>query len=218
MKHNFGFSLLEITIVLLIIGLILGGLLNPLSVSIERKNRNDLKRELNIIKNSLLGYVVVHKRLPCPDTDDDDYLENDCSTTPPSSRYVVGGLPWATLGVKGLDPWGSQFIYAVDKDFADSLSADEKVSFTMDTTAILNIKDDGCDSSPNDIAQDVPVVVISQGKESDRQSCHETENSDGDNDFVYKNHSDGDEPYDDLIIWISPYELINHMVKAEILP
>ena len=66
-----GFSLLEMAIVLLVIGLLLGGALIPLSVQMEKRDRDSTRQQLLDMREALIGYALVNGRLPCPDTDGD---------------------------------------------------------------------------------------------------------------------------------------------------
>ena len=63
-----GFTLIELAIAMAIIGLLLGALLVPLaSFDHSRKNKATL-RDMEEIKQALLGFAVSSGRLPCPDS------------------------------------------------------------------------------------------------------------------------------------------------------
>ena len=144
-----GFTLLELALVILIVGLLLGGLLSPLATRIEQKYRTDTSAQLAEIQSVLLGYAMTHGHFPCPDCPDrasghcatvqsalgaaaiNDGREDGTDkpvTTAANNRAALpfalcatetGNLPWATLGVSAADAWGSAFIYRVDQEFAD---------------------------------------------------------------------------------------------------
>lgn len=61
-----GFTLAELAVVLVIVGLLLGGLMAPLSAQMETKYRSDSEKRLSDIREALIGYALVNGRLPCP--------------------------------------------------------------------------------------------------------------------------------------------------------
>ena len=103
-----GFSLLELAIGLMIIALVLGGMLNPLGSLLERKQRAQAGTELERIREALVGFAMINGYLPCPatttDPDSDTYGLEDaaCNSDPAAEGYI----PWRTLGVPEVDPWG----------------------------------------------------------------------------------------------------------------
>lgn len=242
-----GFSLLELVIVLLILGLLIAGILGPLSTRIEQKERQTTQEILNDIKESLMGFAITNGRLPCPDTDTPaDGVENRTGTTPnqscdgvPSGTfYSTGSLPWVDIGVTEFDSWREHFTYVVTLDFADEPagasnesvanrpnpcgSATVGVSFELCSGGNLDIVDAATGGNP--VVNDIPAVVFSTGKHgtsllSGDQSPDEQENTNGDNRFVYKDFSQASgAEFDDLMIWISPNTLKYRMVQAGRLP
>jgi len=79
-RRESGFTLIEIAIVLVVLGLLLGGLLGPLSVRIEQADRQKTQELLEEIKEALYGYTVVHGHLPCPDSDGSNDGREDRTT------------------------------------------------------------------------------------------------------------------------------------------
>jgi prepilin-type N-terminal cleavage/methylation domain-containing protein len=127
-RNHLGFTLVELAIVLLIVGLILGGLLVPLSQQILSRRISDTEAIMRDIKESLLGYAIANGRLPCPATNGTNGLENrrndDLAVGPkdPDKEGCRGGayvgfVPWATLGVPAVDAWGHRFGYRVTNEF-----------------------------------------------------------------------------------------------------
>ena len=134
----------------------------------------------------------------------------------------VGNLPWVTLGVKGTDAWGQRFILRVTNNFSDLDDGTGctpntlNVSFAFCSDGDIDVNDEG----GNAVAQDVPALVFSRGKNyADVGSAFEQENTNGDNIFNYMEYR-GDEAngYDDMMIWISPHILRTKMLNAGILP
>ena len=66
-----GFTLLEITVVLFIVGLMIAGLFGPLETQLEARDRRQTQESLQEIADALYGFALTNRRLPCPDTDGD---------------------------------------------------------------------------------------------------------------------------------------------------
>jgi len=272
MKHFFpihrGFTLIELAIVIFIIGLLLGGLLVPYATSVEQKNREQARKQLQEIQEALYGYAIVNGRLPCPDCEAssagcsgatrDDGMEdksgNYCAITEngtnPNEGYV-GNLPWATLNVPQFDAWGYAYTYRVSKTFSRAVSActasggsctacNSAAAFDLCAAGTMNIST--TDGGTANVAQNIPAIVISHGKNhyENSQTAEEMENYERDpkifgtstsilssytgdsaNSFVYKDYtrdSNGNISFDDMMIWISPYLLKNKLMSAGKLP
>jgi prepilin-type N-terminal cleavage/methylation domain-containing protein len=256
-----GFSLIELAMVLFIIGLLLGGLLTPLSTSIEQQNRRETEDNLKEIKEALLGYAVINGRLPCPDCPDD--ATGTCNAGTPNDgnedragaplvcRTFVGNLPWVELQIDPEDAWDNYYTYHVSSDFtresndAACSSVTIGVSFELCTDGTIDIW--GAYNSPYgatpDVADNVVASVISHGQNFHDavQEDQEVENygrspvdPDSGNDIlnvyvagdydsnaiILREYSrvDNNISFDDLMIWISPGELMNKMVSAGKLP
>lgn len=60
------FTLVEMAVVLIIIGLVITGLLSSLTAQVEQQKLNETRVTVNNIKESLLGYAMANGRFPCP--------------------------------------------------------------------------------------------------------------------------------------------------------
>src|SRR5665647_1087323 len=63
-----GFTLIEMAMVLMIVGLLLGGMLVPLSAQMDQRNVSDTQKTLSEIKEAIVGFTLANGRLPCPAT------------------------------------------------------------------------------------------------------------------------------------------------------
>lgn len=145
-KKNSGFTLVEMAIVLMIVGLLLGGLIPTLSAQMESQRINETRKQLDEIQQALIGYALVNGRLPCPaeaslatglaNAGVEAVTGNTCACVASSGNTVAdnsaiactggtvtGVLPWVTLGIKETDAWERRYTYRVTRHFADQISA-----------------------------------------------------------------------------------------------
>jgi len=232
MRQQHGFSLVEIAIVLVIVGLMIGGLLTPLTVQMEQRRVADTRRMLDEARDALVGYAVRHGHLPCPAISaangEEDRGGHRCT-----DERRDGFLPWATLGLPKLDAWNHLYRYSVTPVFADSgqrfklITPRDITIHTRDATGAL------AHATP---AQDVPAVVLSHGANGAGAYSElgvavaspaggnddERANAHSDVHFVARQHGgnrgqQGGE-FDDIVTWVSPNILFNRMVAAQVLP
>ena len=106
MKHESrGFTLIEMVVVLTIIGLLIGGLLIPLTTQIDVAKIQRTENILEQTKQALIHYAMRNNRLPCPETGCDK----------------LGSLPWERLGVGRYDAWGNPIQYHTCLDEEDKI-------------------------------------------------------------------------------------------------
>ncbi|MCK5718426.1 MAG: prepilin-type N-terminal cleavage/methylation domain-containing protein, partial [Thiomargarita sp.] len=127
MKITQGFTLIEISLVLIITGILIGSVVIPTVNQYQDQRRIQItKQHLKKIKVALLNFITLHGYLPCPalDLDDSDpnfgkaasQVNGVCEDYEDSDGY----LPWLDLNVSRYDGWGNQFRYRVDGWFNNS--------------------------------------------------------------------------------------------------
>jgi prepilin-type N-terminal cleavage/methylation domain-containing protein len=233
-KKQTGFTLVELSIVLVVIGLLLGTTIVALTNFLARTQFSQTEAQLGLIQEALIGYTLSRGRLPCPDV-------NDYPPIPPTlgagadgigdiGNIVAGRcdqefgyLPWAELGLPSRDVWGTLYFYRVDHDYADDPPAGQSVTFTLSepegNIRILN------QAGGSTIADNIAVLSFSVGpnayvNQADA-SNDEDENLDDDRIFVYKEYvpAGAAQPeFDDILKWISSYTLKAKMAEAKRLP
>jgi len=114
-QKQLGFTLLEIAVALLLIGLLLGGVLTVTTAfnSIGKSDQQQL--QMLDIRAVMLTYLKVNKHLPCPDTDDDGHENRKTSASLEVCRQREGTLPYKDLGIDGRDAWGNFYYYRVNQ-------------------------------------------------------------------------------------------------------
>jgi prepilin-type N-terminal cleavage/methylation domain-containing protein len=212
-REQSGFSLIEMAVVLVIVGLLVTGLLLPLSAQIDQRNYNETQRELSEMRDALIGFALSsaaldgNPHLPCPDTNGDGFEDRAAGLC----VNVAGGIPWATLGLGRLDRWGNPYIYRVTQGFANSTQG-----FNLGTPRDIEVR--GAAAGPI-IATNIPAIIVSKGKLGAGAGMDEVENSDGDVVFVDRTQTNAvGNAYDDAVVWLPTAILMNRMVTAGRLP
>ncbi|MBI5041503.1 MAG: prepilin-type N-terminal cleavage/methylation domain-containing protein [Gammaproteobacteria bacterium] len=206
-----GFTLIEMAVVLVIVGLLLGGMLVPLATQMETDRRKETTATLESIREALIGFAVVNRRLPCPDTNADG--REDCPSGAPNGGPK--GLPFADLGVSSTDAWDNTWRYAVTNAFTTAPPG----NFTLASVGNINVGTLANNCTAVLLASNVPALVWSGGKTANG-GAFEAENTIPDTDSCYLDagYRQTGNRFDDLIVWIPPGVLFNRMVAAEKLP
>lgn len=217
-----GFTLVEMAIVLVVIGLLLAGFLMPLTAQLEQLKNNEARKDLQEIKEALLGFTIVNSRLPCPDTDGDG-IDDGCANTN-AINTTGGNLPWASLGLSPTDPWNRPYQYRVNNVFSAPFLLS---SAGVGAGGIIRVCTDNTCAAFE--ANNVPAVFYSTGTNGAIQppiGADELENTilagaTFNQDFV--NHgftppAAANGEFDDVIDWLSPNVLFGRMVTAGRLP
>lgn len=182
MSHkSAGFTLIELAVVLLIVSLLLGGLLVPLSTQLSQRNIQATQAQLEEIRDALLGYAIINGYLPCPtgnttkDPTNANYGQEDTRPTIGPNKGVCpsesGMLPWKTLNVaeydawgvgrsSSADPWTGHYRYRVHPNFSNSATP---ISLTSSPTAVETLSvQDSTTPTPNLLTSnsDPPVAIV----------------------------------------------------------
>jgi len=171
--HTGGFTLIEMAIVLLIVTLLLGGLLMPLSAQLEQHNTSETQKLLEDAKEALIGFALANGRLPCPAAPNSvDGLESFTSTGNTSngicSNFFDGLLPAATLGITpvdnnglALDAWGlkqNRIRYAIS-----NLSDDGGASYVFTKVDGMKTATDGIDTGMSYVGKKNLLYICASG-------------------------------------------------------
>ncbi|MEM8499105.1 MAG: prepilin-type N-terminal cleavage/methylation domain-containing protein [Pseudomonadota bacterium] len=231
-----GFSLIEMAVVMVVLGLALGGLLSPLSQQLESSDRKQAQAELKTIKEALMGHAMAEGRLPCPDTNGDGQENTQTVAGQQVCVLPYGNLPYQALAVGRDDPWNQSYAYYVTADFADddettpSCSvAPSGVSFALCAAGDLEV----LDNTGNPIADQLPAIILSHGKTRLENAASNTTRSIMEaRNFNPNQHTDGTAnskrqqlfsekagfEFDDIVEWVPHSVLKAKMVNAGRLP
>jgi len=232
-RRQKGFTLIELAIVLIIIGVLLGSFMGTLGSRIDNTKRAETRDDLDNIKLSLYGFAMSQSpvRLPCPDTTNDG--KENLVTGSCANLTSPGNLPWRTLGISRGDVWASNYSYWVADEYSNA------AGFVLATDAVgVGEIDDS--AGGNTISENVAAVIFSHGKNLygsidvynelrpgvPAGAAYDDERENLDNDAVapvlFISRPVADEAaataYDDILIWIPEFELKGRMVQAGVLP
>lgn len=247
-RHKFlstsGFTLAELAIVLLIVGLLLAGLLTPLATQVDLRRTAETQKTLEDVKDALLGFAAANGRLPCPaiaGTGTESPLGGVSCTS-----FYNGFVPGTTLGVSPvdnqgfvLDAWNNRIRYAVSADGTNSFTTVNGMKMTG--LGALSPRIFVCDGipaggastscggpPPNTLASRTPSVIFSVGPNGPNgngpQEIYNLSNSNNAAPsvwFISHVRTPSSAPsgeFDDLVVWLSPNILYSRMIAAGQLP
>ena len=241
MHHQRAFTLVELSLVLLILGLLTRSLLTPLAGARTLLNQRVTADQLESVRESLIGYVVANGALPCPVPSSSLHplvpqvgqaALSECSV-------ALGGLPASALGLAGatdehgqlLDVWNRPYRYAVsldshtekgDVDLPDWTTPGEatRVGMRELAAAITVCSQPNAGKCPQRAvrANDVVFVVLSLGLD-DSPAGSQAENLDDDLEYLLQDESiDQATLYDDQLIWSTAPDIMYWMLRSGWLP
>jgi type II secretory pathway pseudopilin PulG len=229
--RSLGFSLTELTLVLFIVSLLIGGMTIPLGTQMEFRDIADTEKALSEAREALIGFAVVNRRLPRPAVSAVNGAERGACAT---DAQCTGLIPWETLGVKKLDAWNKIIRYSVTPTFAGGGTGTDAIALAFVSTKNVRARDSSS-AADAPLASGVLAVVFSQGKrnwgtdnvgnalpDSAANNADEDANNTGPTKFYSRlfstNPSLPGGEFDDLVTWLSPNILFNRMIAAGRLP
>jgi prepilin-type N-terminal cleavage/methylation domain-containing protein len=187
-KVRNGFSLLELSIVLVVIGIILSMGLDISSSMIEKANRDKTKKILSDIEAAMVGYYKTYGHLPCPASSTDGLSDPNfgkstvaCNSSSPAAGTVdvnsespevtptkeirIGTIPVRDMSLPTtymFDAWGNRITYSVIKDLA--VDASTYINYPKGIDGILGNADDGAPDTDSNGAGDTTGIIKMQDK------------------------------------------------------
>lgn len=131
-----GFSLIELSVAILIMALIIGSILVPLTTQVGERRVAETRKLLAEVESALLGFAAAHGRFPCPAIATSNGTEafdtGGSASDGNCSNFLNGLLPARTLGLDtvdnqgfAVDAWGltqNRIRYAVSNATVNSIS------------------------------------------------------------------------------------------------
>lgn len=235
-----GFTLVELTIVMVIVALLLGGLLVPLSAQQDVRQLAETEKQLTETRDALVGYAQINGRLPCPSSDQNGKENRDAVTLQCARPY--GFLPWVELGVRPADPWGRLLSYRVSSAFSQSGTNGTYPVLTTAAAAQLQILGRNPDNSQSELTNGAPLevvfVILSHGKNGyhgintdgsvgptdigitnpDEDTNRDAVTTIGTTRFISRTFTPSSTPtigaFDDQLLWVPRSVLINRLITA----
>src|SRR4051794_19415462 len=178
-----GFTLIELSVVVLVITLLLGSLLIPLATQVEQRNVSETQKRLQEVKEALIGYAMANGRFPCPaevtspvpapaDKGEESFTPTGNAANGDCKHMYDGYAPGRTLGLANLDSqgfavdaWGLQqnrIRYAV-ADVTMNLGAVPHVFTAQNAMRLVGVQEIGKPSSAGAPGQDLLFVCATKG-------------------------------------------------------
>jgi prepilin-type N-terminal cleavage/methylation domain-containing protein len=202
-----GFSLIELSLVMVILALLVGPVLIPLQQQRTELTVRATEKQLEEAREALIGYALLMGHLPCPDYQSDpnqaDYglAASDCSH--PSSE---GWFPFRSLGLVGNDVGFGRIFYRVDPAFAGTQPITANTSFSE---AALSIYDQQSRKLTSDVERPV-AILFSAGPnmelDGENASFEPTAGR-------YEAHPPT-APFDDIVVWVGRPSLLATLIKG----
>jgi prepilin-type N-terminal cleavage/methylation domain-containing protein len=206
LRDQRGFSLIEIAIVLVIVGLLTGGGISLMGMLTERKARNESIDYLKQTRTALIAFAANSGRFPWADTNSDGIEDSGAAS---------GTLPYSTLQLSPSDPYKRVLGYALHSNLGTN------------RTASCSALRSGLSGTPQVVDADgvataftVAAVLISSGPMDADSSgnvfdtittgTHRGDNTDGTPNYLRHPQITG---FDDLVVYIGGNELFGNLCE-----
>ncbi len=196
-----GFTLIEIAIILIILGIFVAFGVEMLGVLLKGNRLNETREAIKDAKHGLIGYAMKNHRLPCPDTYADSNYDGaeDC-TYSPSSPYKNTKLPYITIGIRGKDPYLKQIYYDVNESLTTTSDGYTFCTALKTMTGGPQITQDGGSNYSSAVA-----IVLST---SENLSLDSSINNTDTRNYESKGPT---ADFDDIVEWVELNKLIAKM-------
>ena len=184
-----GFSLIELSLALIIIGLLAAPLLHQYNMYTKRRVKEQTTLSQMTIARAVSDFVDANGRYPCParytlDEDDPNHGRESYAPGPPGAcvpaagifattgrdanaaggpdPVLIGAVPYASLNIPyemALDGWKRKITYAVSERMANG-----SITPFDDTQGAISIAEsDGDNLAPNATVGSQPYILVSHG-------------------------------------------------------
>ena len=211
-----GFTLTEVAMAIMIIGILMTMGIGVLRASMERISLEVTKTRLSHVQDVMVHYLRRNKRLPCPDvyTDDQNFDGLQDPGGGAACTNPIGILPYTDLGLErneALDGWNHFFTYHVSTASGNNWTASPTLSENSTGEMVVN-------GNPGRV-----LVVVSHGPNGDGAftvdgyqnvlppvASVEAENTDNDPGYTDAIFTD---TFDDILVSMTSAELLSPLLK-----
>ena len=193
-KKNYilqAFSLLELSVVMIIMGLIFSGSVSAFQIGMKKAEIKMTNDNINSSYRAIGDFLQKNKRLPCPsnlsdavESSDNYGLESRSTNANPScttgngvfasGNLVYGAIPTRSLGIPdnhGIDGYGNKIAYIVDSRLTNNYidSADLPSDLSSEATygtigdSSITVSEMLADGSNRQLQTDIAIVILSHG-------------------------------------------------------
>lgn len=202
--RNQGFTLIEMAIVLVVIGLVIGGTVTATAPLLANSKAQETRGQIERIQAALQVYAIRFSCLPCPATDASTTgigqfvgLASGCGT---SCTANFGAVPWATLGLSRAeiaDAYSNRIRYHVTPGLVVA-GGMNRTGTNYAPLGALTVRERDNAGTLTTVTTEAAYVLWSHGRNGgygfnvsslvqragDATHTDETENNDGDTDYV----------------------------------
>ena len=160
-RHEKGFTLIELAVVLVIVGILAGSFIATLGSRVDTTRRAETADEMEVIKQALYGYAMSNNfiHLPCPDCKNaacikdvvnnfandgiEDRVGAVCDVDVAdviALELPIGNLPWQTLGLGYSDSWANRYNYWVSGSISNDGASFKLMPPPAMNTAVINTR------------------------------------------------------------------------------
>jgi prepilin-type N-terminal cleavage/methylation domain-containing protein len=204
--NNRGFTLIEIAIVMVIIGVLAGGGVSLMGMLTKRKSRTETLDYLKDVQAAIISFADINGRLPWADTSGDG-AEN--------SGAASGTLPYQSLKVSPTDSYKRTLRYEINANLGTNLTAGCSA-----LRSGLSGGPDVVDADGAAVPFPVAAILVSAGAmdaDSDGNAfddivtgTHQGDNSDGNPNYIRHPSVDN---FDDLVVYIGENALYGEICE-----
>lgn len=180
-----GITLVEVSVVLLILGILASGMLPVLAERESLRRVQETRSLLHSVRASLIGYYLLHGDWPCQPNC------ADVGQPVPAALAPAGGAIDASGQV--IDAWHRPLRYTIAIEDAD-------------IRLCRRVGRRGC-TEAHVLADGLRLLLLSQGADASAAG-EQWANQDGDRIYLHRPYSQvPEQAYDDLLVWVSEAEL-----------
>ncbi len=175
--HNkSGFTLTEMAMVMLLVGILASLGMSFINAKMSQTSYTVTKQRMQMIKDTMISYLRVNGKLPCPDwIVSGDFTGKEVTSSGTCSNSSYGIVPYVTLGLAReqiIDGWGNFFSYRIDTTIQPGkttpfwTSVGTYVNNDKNESSIGSLTIKSTTTSSSNTASNVVLVVLSHGPNS----------------------------------------------------